>query len=302
MKCVGVEISIIFAILLPAEATRGQTLLNTGDITIIGLHHDDFTGTGGPPKSIALVTWVDIAPATVISFTDNGWLSPEGVFRVSEGIANWTAGVAAAAGSVIILPGAMGNFNLSTGGDQVFAFQGSIDGAGALTGTLIFGINNNGAGVWQATASDSNTSALPTVLNVAGGNLALNEVDNAQYTGPRSNFANIASAKSAALNLANWSFSDTNQIGVLDGTAFTFSSGDYNQDGIVDAADYVVWRKTDGTQEGYDSWRANFGGLAGSGSVASADATVPEPTTLMMFIVAAVGIHLRRCNVASQAS
>ncbi len=29
-------------------------------------------------------------------------------------------------------------------------------------------------------------------------------------------------------------------------------AGDYNLDGIVDAADYVVWRKTDGTQAGYD--------------------------------------------------
>ena len=34
--------------------------------------------------------------------------------------------------------------------------------------------------------------------------------------------------------------------------------GDYNQDGNIDAADYVVWRKTDGTQTGYDTWRAHF--------------------------------------------
>jgi hypothetical protein len=35
--------------------------------------------------------------------------------------------------------------------------------------------------------------------------------------------------------------------------------GDYNRNGIVDAADYVVWRKNDGTPAGYDAWRANFG-------------------------------------------
>ena len=34
--------------------------------------------------------------------------------------------------------------------------------------------------------------------------------------------------------------------------------GDYNHNGIVDAADYVVWRKTDGTQPAYDTWRANL--------------------------------------------
>jgi hypothetical protein len=31
--------------------------------------------------------------------------------------------------------------------------------------------------------------------------------------------------------------------------------GDYDQNGTVDAADYVVWRKVDGTQTGYDTWR-----------------------------------------------
>ena len=39
--------------------------------------------------------------------------------------------------------------------------------------------------------------------------------------------------------------------------------GDFNDDGTVDAADYVVWRKTDGTQIGYDTWRAHFGETAG---------------------------------------
>lgn len=35
-------------------------------------------------------------------------------------------------------------------------------------------------------------------------------------------------------------------------------TGDYNADGIVDAADYVVWRNTDRTPGGYTAWRANF--------------------------------------------
>ena len=54
-------------------------------------------------------------------------------------------------------------------------------------------------------------------------------------------------------------------------------AGDYNRDGVVDAADYVVWRKTlgsdtelaaDGSRNGvidpadYELWRANFGAIA----------------------------------------
>jgi hypothetical protein len=64
--------------------------------------------------------------------------------------------------------------------------------------------------------------------------------------------------------------------------------GDYNDDGIVDAADYVVWRKNNGTTNtlpndssaglvspaDYDVWRENFGRTSGSGSGAQA---VPEP-------------------------
>jgi T5SS/PEP-CTERM-associated repeat protein len=40
--------------------------------------------------------------------------------------------------------------------------------------------------------------------------------------------------------------------------------GDFNTDGAVDAADYVVWRKNGGTQADFDLWRANFGRTADS--------------------------------------
>jgi hypothetical protein len=74
--------------------------------------------------------------------------------------------------------------------------------------------------------------------------------------------------------------------------------GDFNDDGTVDAADYVTWRKTEGTSTGYNAWRTNFGQPAGIGAGASANATVPEPTTLMILIVAAVGSRLRRLQFA----
>ena len=37
--------------------------------------------------------------------------------------------------------------------------------------------------------------------------------------------------------------------------------GDFDGDGDVDAADYVVWRKrgADGSAADYDTWRENFG-------------------------------------------
>jgi hypothetical protein len=89
--------------------------------------------------------------------------------------------------------------------------------------------------------------------------------------------------------------------------------GDFNQDGIVDAADYTVWRDhlntnttlpndlTPGevTQSDYDVWRAHFGQTAGSGSSTVANTTVPEPAArVMVMFAAAVGVCSRRRRAA----
>jgi hypothetical protein len=69
-------------------------------------------------------------------------------------------------------------------------------------------------------------------------------------------------------------------------------SGDYNNNGTVDAADYVLWRDggplqnegdTPGTvnQADYEVWRANFGG--GAAAIGAA-ASVPEPATIAMLL------------------
>jgi hypothetical protein len=80
-------------------------------------------------------------------------------------------------------------------------------------------------------------------------------------------------------------------------------AGDYSDNGVVDAADYAVWRKNVGTTTAlpnnlisgtigtvqYNQWRANFGNTtAGSASStgAMAYAAVPEPATLLHIILA----------------
>jgi hypothetical protein len=83
-------------------------------------------------------------------------------------------------------------------------------------------------------------------------------------------------------------------------------AGDFNEDGKVDAADYVRWRKNsannplpnDGglaTQaERYSLWRSNFGDMAGSGSVTGA---VPEPTAIVLLLIGlAAAMPLRRAR------
>jgi formylglycine-generating enzyme required for sulfatase activity len=65
--------------------------------------------------------------------------------------------------------------------------------------------------------------------------------------------------------------------------------GDYNHDQSVDSADYVVWRKNNGTQFAYNIWRANFGlNLTGVGS-STANAVVPEPSTALLLTTLVMG-------------
>jgi hypothetical protein len=75
--------------------------------------------------------------------------------------------------------------------------------------------------------------------------------------------------------------------------------GDYNGNGRVDAADYVLWRKNPGAHggnpDGYNTWRANFGrtgGGAGANVTALDALAAPEPSTvaLAVFVVMACGL------------
>jgi pimeloyl-ACP methyl ester carboxylesterase len=72
--------------------------------------------------------------------------------------------------------------------------------------------------------------------------------------------------------------------------------GDFNEDGVVDAVDYVVWRHglgTNYTQGDYDVWRTHFGESAGSGAaLPSADslpAGVPEPACALLLVLGVFG-------------
>ena len=85
------------------------------------------------------------------------------------------------------------------------------------------------------------------------------------------------------------------------------TSADYNQNGIVDAADYVLWRKTlgmaavppgsgaDGNADGtvnapdYTLWRSHFGNPMGAGTGGGlSTSTIPEPTSCILLSIGAL--------------
>jgi hypothetical protein len=69
-------------------------------------------------------------------------------------------------------------------------------------------------------------------------------------------------------------------------------AGDFNGDGSVDAADFVVWRKNGGSQQDYLAWWSNFGTTSGSGAAGGIAAAVPEPASAFLFTLTACGLAL----------
>lgn len=63
-------------------------------------------------------------------------------------------------------------------------------------------------------------------------------------------------------------------------------AGDFNNNGVVDAADYTVWRDGLGeafSQADYDVWVANYGAIA-----PAASRSVPEPNAVLLLTIAAL--------------
>jgi Tol biopolymer transport system component len=98
----------------------------------------------------------------------------------------------------------------------------------------------------------------------------------------------------------SWNTSQIYTSGILAITRAVAVEGDFNLDGAVDAADYVVWRKRNGSPQEYDIWRTNFGRTAGAGS-GSADhaagsasspshSSVPEPFSYSLALVAMIAV------------
>lgn len=82
--------------------------------------------------------------------------------------------------------------------------------------------------------------------------------------------------------------------------------GDYNGNGVVDAADYVLWRNGGPLQNevdapgtvnaaDYAAWRTRFGNTSGAG-VSIRAAAVPEPHLFVLCLLGLCGALARRCQ------
>ena len=85
---------------------------------------------------------------------------------------------------------------------------------------------------------------------------------------------------------------------------FQLFTGDFDEDGDVDGADFLTWQRSFGLDDGGDAdfdgdtdendlliWQAGYGQPA---ALASASAVVPEPTSVLMLCIGFIGAALGR--------
>ena len=201
-----------------------------------------------------------------------------------------------AAGGTTVLTGA----NTYSGGTEVEGGTLTVSGSTATLGTgnvtVTGGALTISAGVANAIADTATLSIMETgIANLGTG---INDIIAALSLGGVMQASGTygSSSSPATFQFDQW----FTGMGIV-----TIPSaglpGDFNEDGKVDAADYVVWRKNDGTNNAlpndnglgvpvgpahYTLWTSNFGDMAGSGSSGAPATAVPEPTSLGLLILA----------------
>ena len=225
-------------------------------------------------------------------------------------------GVLSAAGIMMI--GSRGTLR-GDGTIATFVFNDGTVAPGTSPGTLV--VDGNYAQSFEGTlkidlASPASFDKLAITGNMSLGgtldvSLAPGYVPSSGAVFDILDFSNMLETAFATLNLPalggtrTWDTSQLYTTGVLSVIGPPSVEGDFNDDGKVDAADYVVWRKQIGTPAGYDAWRANFGQSVGVGAASRAaqdpprlggpTAAVPEPASIALLLT---GLTAMTLNVA----
>jgi hypothetical protein len=160
-----------------------------------------------------------------------------------------------------------------------------------LLGKIDITAGNETFSLWADPASLSNLSAPLFTSSSTNFLSALSSLGVISYNTTKSNAGGFLDA----LILSNSSAAFTDVTGVAPALA-----GDFDHNGVVDAADYVVWRTglgTTYTPADFNTWRAHFGQSSAGGS--AVPAAVPEPAVLFMLLTAGILIGGRRLVIAA---
>jgi hypothetical protein len=260
-----------------ASAMFGASVSNTGTLTVDFSAHADFGGAASYSGSGTITN------NGIVTFSD-GFTSPHGAS--GTGMSIFSSG-----------PVASGTGSDST---AVLSFGGDVSLSASTTLSIRIAGTTRGSG-YDALAVVGN-------LNLAGA-LSVGLVGFAPTAGNSFDILDWGSLGGTFSSLSlpplttglMWNSSKLYTTGVLSVQML----GDYNGNGVVDAADYTVWRDTlgqmgtglaaDGNGNGtidagdYTVWQTNFGNHAGSGATSSL--AVPEPTGLLLAWIGALAMQ-----------
>jgi autotransporter-associated beta strand protein len=177
-----------------------------------------------------------------------------------------------------------GSFGITKVGMNTVTLSGSLSYTGNTT-------------ISAGTLSVSPLSGPSTFANTADVLIDTGAILNLNFTGQDT----IRDLYLAGSPVSPGTYNEANGMGFITGSGALLVMGgvglpgDYNVDGKVDAADYVVWRKNPGAfpVDAYSTWRANFGNPPGGGAAVSPSA-VPEPGAIMLVWCAMFGAAFLR--------
>jgi len=295
-------------------SNQGSVTINGGEIQFLDGFDNVAAGGGFPTGRVSLENGGTVRFGNTL--TNNGVIAnAHGVTNI-HGIINNPGTMVVArdtvatyhdvvtnSGTITVLPGGNALFL----GDLIFTSAGAGAGAGefeAVSGSDTAGGGAaGGSGAMLVLGIDpENPSGASGHLDVSGlanlsGTLALSlEGGFAALVGQTLNLITANSVVGAFDSILLPPVPNDLEVGLVytpTGLSMQVSSipdllpGDFNDDGIVDAADYSVWRDGLGTlytQDDYDEWKANFGQqrIVGSGALGGSSSATPEPSTAVL--------------------
>ncbi len=239
----------------------------------------------------------DLTGAGVDSSNDRGiWSEGEG------------AGLALVARSGNSAPGVSGDVTFSDFSNPTLNGAGRLAFRGTLTGTDVN--NGNDRGLWAEDSSgaltliaregdmiDLDDGSGPDLRTIAALSLA---GESGNEDGRRSEFNDLGQLAFMI------QFTDSSEgIFVSDLVATSPGvAGDFDDDNDVDGADFLKWQRGESLNElsaaDLADWETNFGTTANS--LAVSPTAVPEPGTLLLGALTAMGLLLKRINKATSAA
>lgn len=286
-------VNTIFPVAAGQNETQNIVKIGTGTVTTLAGTNIDYNGTTTIQEGAFILNGThtsNTADATGTVFTP----TPGMPYTVQ---AAGTLGGSGSTGQLVNLagklaPGAansvgtltVGGLNL-TGGILDFQLNPTVHTPGSTFNDLLISTG----------AIDLTGGA---ILNVtSAGNLTAGDYDLIQFTGGLTGSAANITLGTIPLGagLSASILVDADSVNLHIATGGGGLAGDFNNDGKVNGADYVTWRKgiaVPSTPAKYAEWRANFG--AGGGSGLGANGAVPEPTCVALIAIAASLVGLRR--------